>query len=198
MLLRRPNSLIISCYMKIVAIVGMPGAGKSLVARLFIEKGFTRIRFGDLTDREIKSRGLPPGEQSERAVREALRQEHGMAAYARLNKPVIDAVLEQGNVVIDGLYSWDEYRFLKEAYNDTFSVVAVWSSPATRYARLAGRAERPLSRDEAVSRDHAEIENLAKGGPIAMADYTIVNEAPPDNLRRQVNNIVRRLANGTS
>ena len=39
--------------MKVVSIVGMAGAGKSEVAAVFEEKGFTRIRFGDVTDEEM-------------------------------------------------------------------------------------------------------------------------------------------------
>lgn len=44
--------------MKVISIVGMTGAGKSEVARLFEENGFTRIRFGDVTDEEIRYHGL--------------------------------------------------------------------------------------------------------------------------------------------
>ena len=44
--------------MKVVSIVGMTGAGKSEVARVFEENGFVRVRFGDVTDEEISKRGL--------------------------------------------------------------------------------------------------------------------------------------------
>ncbi|MBI2328676.1 MAG: AAA family ATPase, partial [Chloroflexi bacterium] len=80
--------------MKVVSIVGMAGAGKSEVAELFQQSGFTRIRFGDVTDQEIKKRGLELNEKNERYVRELLRQEQGMDAYARLNLPRIDSVLK--------------------------------------------------------------------------------------------------------
>jgi len=99
-----------------------------------------------------------------------------MAAYAKLNLPRIDRSLKSSNVVVDGLYSWEEYIFLKEYYGKQFTTVAVWASPATRHARLARRANRPLTLEEAASRDKSEIENSNKGGPIAMADFTIVNE----------------------
>jgi len=179
--------------MKIVSIVGMPGAGKSEVARVFEEKGFTRIRFGDLTDREVKKRGLDLNEKNERNVRESLRIEHGMAAYAKLNLPAIDEALKRGDVVIDGLYSWEEYTFLRKHYGGDFAVVAVWSPPATRYARLARRRERPLTPEEADGRDKAEIENVNKGGPIAMADFTLLNESSLDSLRREVEKVIARL-----
>lgn len=181
--------------MKVVSIVGMAGAGKSEVARLFEQSGFTRIRFGDVTDREVASRGLELNEENERHVREELRRKQGMAAYARLNLPAIDAALEKSDVVIDGLYSWEEYRFLKEHYGDGFIVVAVWASPEKRYGRLAGREKRGLTREEAASRDRAEIENLNKGGPIAMADFTIVNESSLADLNRGARKVINRLKN---
>lgn len=176
-----------------VAIVGMPGAGKTEVAQIFEENGFTRIRFGDVTDEEIRKRGLELNEKNERHIRELLRQKHGMSAYAQLNLPRIDSALEHSNVVIDGLYSWEEYTFLKTYYGENFYVVAVWASPKTRYTRLSGRANRRLSQEEAISRDWAEIENTNKGGPIAIADFTVINESSLENLKKEVKGIISKL-----
>ena len=179
--------------MKVVSIVGMAGAGKSEVARLFQENGFTKIRFGDITDEEVKKRGLELNEENERCIRELLRQEHGMAAYAKLNLPAIDSALGYSDVVIDGLYSWEEYTFLKAYYREDFYVVAVWASPKTRYARLASRANRPLTSEEALGRDRAEIENINKGGPIAMADFTIINEFSLEDMVKATKAVIARL-----
>ena len=179
--------------MKVVSIVGMTGAGKSEVSRVFEENGFTRIRFGDLTDEEMKKRGLKPSEENERLVRELLRQEQGSAAYAKLNLPRIEQALKSSDVVIDGLYSWEEYTYLKARYGEKLYLVAVWSSPKTRYARLTSRSSRRLTLEEAISRDRAEIENIAKGGPIAMADFTIINESSLQNLRQEAKRIISAL-----
>lgn len=179
--------------MKVVSIVGMAGSGKSVVARVFEQAGFKRVRFGDITDQEVKKRGLPLNEENERNVREQLRKEHGMAAYAVLNLPRIEALLKSSNVVVDGLYSWEEYILLKERYGDSLKLIAVWASPSTRYKRLAGRAIRPLTAEQAASRDKAEIENSKKGGPIAMADYTLVNESSIEDLERQARQVLAAL-----
>jgi len=179
--------------MKVVSIVGMTGAGKSEVARLFEENGFVRIRFGDVTDEEIGKRGLELNEENERYIRELLRKQHGMSAYARLNLPRIDSALKHSDVVIDGLYSWEEYTFLKSYYGEDFYVVVVWASPRTRYARLSSRSNRRLTLEEAASRDGAEIENINKGGPIAMADFTIINESSIENLKKEAKRIISRL-----
>ena len=179
--------------MKVVSIVGMSGSGKSEVARLFGDRGFITVRFGDITDEEVKKRGLELNEENERQVREELREKQGMAAYAKLNLPRIDDALKKANVVVDGLYSWEEYAFLKDYYGDKFTVVAVWTSPKTRYARLGKRRVRPLTATEAAGRDYAEIENMNKGGPIAMADYTISNESSWSDLKEQVAGIIGKL-----
>jgi dephospho-CoA kinase len=179
--------------MKLVAIVGMTGAGKSEVARVFEEHGFKKVRFGDITDQELSNRGLAPNEENERTTREELREKYGMAAYAKLSLPRIESSLKSSNVVVDGLYSWEEYTLLKERYGGKFTVLAVWSSPAARYARLTNRAKRALTLEEATSRDQSEIENINKGGPIAMADFTILNENSLEKLRRETERVVSAL-----
>lgn len=179
--------------MKVVAVVGMPGSGKSEVVSTFKEHDFAVVRFGDITDEALKEKGLELTEENERPVREALRAEHGMAAYAKLSAPRIDAALKNHNVVVDGLYSWEEYIYLKEQYGEDFAVLAVWASPEIRYSRLTGRQVRPLTVKEAAGRDRAEIENLNKGGPIAMADFTVLNEGSLTDLRHQVERTIRKL-----
>ena len=179
--------------MNVVSIVGMAGAGKSEVSKVFEENGFIRIRFGDVTDEEVMKRGLELNEENERHIRELLRKQHGMAAYAELNLPRIDLVRKQSDVVIDGLYSWEEYTFLKTYCGDDFYVVAVWASPRTRYARLIERSDRRLTLEEATNRDRAEVENINKGGPIAMADFTIINESSLEELKKEVKGIISKL-----
>jgi len=179
--------------MKIVAVVGMAGSGKSEVSGLFVERGFIQVRFGDITDDEVKKRGLELNEANERTVRELLRREHGMAAYARLSLPRIDSALAKSDVVIDGLYSWEEYIFLKGKYDDHLHILAVWASPKVRYDRLMRRAERKLTFEEAVSRDRGEIEAINKGGPIAMAEFTVINESKLEDMKQSVERIISRL-----
>ncbi|MFC1860321.1 AAA family ATPase [Chloroflexota bacterium] len=179
--------------MKVVAVVGMTGSGKSEVAKMFEEDGFARIRFGDVTDEGVRRRGLELTEENERKVRELLRKEYGMAAYAMLNLSRIDLARKQSDVVIDGLYSWDEYTFLKTYCGGDFFVVAVWASPKTRHARLATRSNRGLTLEEAANRDRAEVENIDKGGPIAMADFTVVNESSLKELKKEVKGVISRL-----
>ncbi|MFA4873523.1 MAG: AAA family ATPase [Patescibacteria group bacterium] len=184
----------------VVAIVGMTGAGKTEAASVFVSLGWQMIRFGQITLDELKKRNLPVNETTERMVREELRRMHGMAAFAVMNLPKIDALLMKGPVVIDGLYSWSEYKILKERYGDRLQVLAICASPATRHQRLEHRADRhqgdndkrfrSFSRAESQSRDYAEIENLEKGGPIAMAEYAIVDEGKLEEFQESIRQII--------
>ncbi len=179
--------------MKVVAIVGMAGSGKSEVTRVFEEHGFKKVRFGDITDEELNKLGLEPNEASERYVRQQLRRRHGMAAYAELNLPKINSSLGASHVVVDGLYSWEEYMLLKEYYGEGCTTAVVWASPATRYRRLTSRQVRPLTLEEAASRDKSEIEDSNKGGPIAMADFAIVNDTSLEEMERQTERVISAL-----
>lgn len=179
--------------MKVISVVGMAGSGKSEVARIFENNGFAKVRFGDITDEEISKRGLELNEENERYIRRQLRKEHGMSAYAKLSLSRIDYLLESKDVVVDGLYSWEEYTLMKGCYGADFYVVAVWSSPEERYERLIKRQVRPLTMEEAVSRDIVEIEDTNKGGPIAMANFLIVNGSSLEDLKKQTEEVIAAL-----
>jgi dephospho-CoA kinase len=174
----------------LLVIVGMAGSGKSSIAQHLKQKGWHVIRFGEMTMRELKSRNLPINEANERAVREELRTIHGMDAYAKLWLPTIVETLSVGPTVIDGMYSWDEYRFLRNHFGSQMTVVAIFTARPLRYARLSQRPDRPLSTEEVEQRDFAEIENVEKAGPIAIADYTIVNDGTEEDLLLAVDRLL--------
>ncbi len=161
----------------ILAFVGMPGAGKSEAAIYLEQKGIPFVRFGDVTDEEVRALGLPLTPDNERMVREKLRKELGMAAYAIKAKPRIQQLVRTHPVVVlDGLYSWEEYVLLKGEFLG-LTLVHVYSEPTKRYDRLSHRPMRPVPIEKCRERDIAELENLNKGGPIAIADYLIENNS---------------------
>jgi dephospho-CoA kinase len=180
----------------LVALVGMSGAGKSSAARHFARKGWRIVPFGEITMRELASRGLPINEANEKAVREELRTIHGMDAFAKLSLPEIREAHAAGPLLIDGLYSWAEYKYLNEQLGRRLVIVAIYTTRALRYARLSQRTERPLTLGEAEQRDFAEIENVEKGGPIAIADYTILNDGTEEDLIAEVDRLLATIEAG--
>ena len=177
-----------------LALVGMPGAGKSLCARHLEVKGYFQYRFGSIVVDEVARRGLPLTPDNERIVREEFRANEGMDAIAKRALPILRQALERQNcIVIDGLYSWSEYKTLHSELGGELIVAAIVSERALRYARLTERSERPLTLAEAEQRDYQEIEKLEKGGPIALADYTLLNMGAPDELLRALDALIERL-----
>lgn len=159
----------------VLALVGMPGAGKSEVASYLAEKGFPFVRFGQITEDEVRRRGLPLTQANEQLVREAIRREEGMGAYAVRAKPQIEELLkDHSTIVIDGLYSWEEFLILRGEFPGLV-LIHIFAEPKIRYERLVKRPTRPLPIEEGFARDKAELEGLNKGGPIALADYLIDN-----------------------
>lgn len=178
----------------VLAIVGMAGAGKTEAVLYLKKKNIFFVRFGEITDEGVKKLGLPLTPDNEKIFREKIRKELGMAAYAIKAKPKIDELIAKHDAIaIDGLYSWEEYVFLKKKFPG-LTLIHVFASPQTRYGRLSSRPVRPLPLDKCYKRDVAEIETLNKGGPIAIADYLIENDS--DNLKdlySQIDNLLNSL-----
>lgn len=171
----------------------MPGSGKGTCTDYLAAKGYEMIHFGNIvTQDEIPRRGLELNEANEKLVREDLRAKGGKGVLAKMVIEKIENINKEV-VVLDGLYSWTEYKILNEKYGKNLVLIAVYTPKNERYERLQTREYRPLSEDEATSRDIAEIENLEKGGPIAYSDHLIQNTGTPQDLTDQVDQLLRSI-----
>ena len=180
-----------------LALVGMPGAGKSVCAAHLAAKGIFTLRFGGVVIDEVRRRGLAVTAANERIVREDLRSRHGMAAMARLSLPQLkDALASQPLIVIDGLYSFSEFKYLRQHLDARLVLLAIAAPRHLRYHRLARRTERPLTPTQASQRDIQEIETLEKGGPIAIADYTLVNDGDVGSLLHRLDRVLAEVTAG--
>lgn len=177
----------------IIAFVGMSGAGKSEAAEYLKEKGIPFIRFGSFTDEGVKELGLEINPDNERMVREKFRKDLGMAAYAIKAESKIAELLNDANLIgIDGLYSWEEYVYLKEKFPNLI-LVHIFAEPSVRYARLLKRPIRPVPYKKSRERDIAELEKLNKGGPIAIADYMIQNEGDLEDMKKKIDVLLGKI-----
>jgi len=175
----------------VVAVVGLAGSGKTDATERFIACGFSRVGFNDPLYEELERRGLTRTQENERPIREELRREFGMGVMALRALPFVEASVEEGkNVVIESMYSWSEYKIVKERFGNNFKVLAIFAPPALRYERLEKREVRPLSVEEARMRDYSEIENIEKAGPITMSDWTIQNTGSREEFLKGVDRII--------
>lgn len=174
----------------------MAGAGKTSVSSYFRDKyRFGYLRFGDVVEQGARELG-GVNEQNERTFREQIRKELGMKAMAVKAAPLIKELFKtHENIVIDGIYSWEEYEYLRQEYPKLL-LLLVYATPTTRYRRLANRPIRPLHPEEARSRDIAELINLHKGGPIALADFLVVNEGSLDELHKKLDDVLSQMTQG--
>jgi len=175
---------------KIIAIVGMCGSGKSVASDILEDLGYKKVYFGGVTMEKLREQNIPVTPENEKVMRENLRKEYGMGAYAIILLPKIKELANYNNVVLDGLYSWDELKILKEELGDKLSVISIMTDKKIRYDRLSKRNVRPLTYEEAIKRDISEIENIAKAGPIAYADYYIDNNYDLECYKKRLLNIL--------
>lgn len=180
---------------KVIAFVGMPGAGKSYCVDYLVKKGFPSVYFGGITVDEVKNRGMEVNEMNEKTVREELRANEGLGVMANRIIKKIDALAAQGQhkVVADGLYSWTEYKIFKDRYGKNVTVIAIAAPRHLRHDRLTHLPVKPFTDDEVTSREYAEIENIEKGGPIANADYTIVNDGRPETMLNKLDTVLTEI-----
>lgn len=180
---------------QIVAFVGLTGSGKSSAVEYLTEKGIPKVYFGGIVLDEVKRRGLELTQENEQPIREELRETEGKDfVVKRIVKQIHDLIdAGQHRIVADGLYTWTEYKVLKHEFPGELTVVAVVTPKHERKARMAKRPVRPLTSDEVDKRDWAEIENIEKGGPIAIADYFVHNDQDVSHLQNQLDHVLSQI-----
>jgi len=173
----------------IVAITGMPGAGKSTAAKALEAHGFKRIVMGDVIREETRRRGLEPDEKNTGKVMLELREKYGAGAVAEVCLRSLKAMKEDV-AIVDGIRSFAEVEvFAKHA---RFKLLAIHASPERRFKLLTERArsDAPTSRASFDERDKREL-LIGVGNAVALADETISNEhAIPDELGRKAVELV--------
>lgn len=173
---------------KIIALVGLAGSGKSSAVEYLTEKGFPKIYFGGVIYKAMDEAGIEKTWDNQQQFREEIRRREGKDfVIKRVIKNIHDLInAGQNKIVLDGLYTWSEYKFLKHEFPGQVVVIAIVTPKYLRYQRMAKRIERPMQPHEVDQRDWSEIENLEKGGPIAIADYFVINDGSLEQLRQKI------------
>lgn len=182
---------------KIVAIVGMSGSGKSIAVDYLTTLGYPKIYFGGMIYKEMEKRGIErtADGKSEKAFREMIRETEGKDWVARQAIAEAKDLIAAGqkHIVLDGIYSWTEYRTILHEFPGVLTLIAVVTPRKLRYERVAKRPDRSFDTNAIRERDYSEIENLEKGGPIAIADYYIMNNGTTEHLETQLKDILKQI-----
>ena len=193
----------ILCYtinmdnVKILAIVGMSGSGKSVAVDYLTAKGYPKVYFGGMIYKEMEKRGIErtvDGE-SEKKFREEIRATEGKDWV--VNQAIAEAkdLIQAGQkrIILDGVYSWTEYRILKREFPKNLIFLALVVDKKLRYARVEARPGRAFDAAAIRERDRSEIENLEKGGPIAAADYYVLNNGSIEALHADIDHVLKEV-----
>lgn len=177
---------------KIIAPVGLAGSGKSSAVEYLSEKGYPKVYVGGLIVQGVIDQGLEVTPENERAYREEMRAKHGKEVFMNMAIDQMHRLIDAGQhtIILDGLYTWTEYKMLKHAFPGELTTIAIVTPKHLRYNRMSRREHRPLQPHEVDERDWAEIENLEKGGPIAIADYFVHNDGSIEKLHQQVDAVI--------
>lgn len=173
--------------MQVMGVTGLPGSGKSVVARVAGNLGMSVIRMGDVIRDEALKRNADIGDT---AVK--LRAEYGKYVVAQRCVEIISESNINSKFIIEGIRSPAEVEIFKKHFPH-FKVIAVYSSPQTRFMRLKRRQRSDDSPDISVfkKRDDREL-NFGIGNVIATSDYMIVNEGPLWKLKKTIKNILKK------
>lgn len=177
--------------MKVIAFVGMPGAGKSVASDVARSMGLPVIIMGDVLREEVKNRDLALTDENVGGVANQLRKEEGMDAIAKRCIPKIEK-LGSRVVVVDGIRGIAEVETFKRAFGDNFALIKIDAPFEVRLERLRRRAR---SDDQGTpgwlkQRDEREL-SWGMGLAIDAASASVVNLEPIEKFQDEIRSVIR-------
>lgn len=175
---------------EVIAISGMPGAGKGVASGAGKKCDCTVLVLGDVIREETERRGLEPTPANMGSVMLDVRTVDGPAAVAKRLLPKIDED-QSSTIIVEGVRSLEELAELRSRYE--VLTVAIHASPKTRFQRLLSRSrsDDPKSWVVFYERDDREL-NVGLGKVIALADVVLVNEGTIAELQSAFMKVLSR------
>ncbi len=176
----------------VVGVAGMPGSGKSLIVTAARSEGYAVIVMGDIVREETKAQGLELNPKNIGKVMLELRKNGGASAIAERCIPKMKRKRNR-KIIVDGIRSLSEVETFKSHFSH-FSLIAVHSSPETRFNRLyrRHRSDDPNGWKLFLERDIREL-NVGLGNAISMAEHLIINESNRNAIKAKARRIFWRI-----
>ena len=176
--------------MVVILLAGMPGAGKEEFLKIAKEKEYKVVRMGDVVRKQAEMADISKEDISigEFANRERKEHHDGIWADRTLSR------VSYKDTVIDGIRSADEVNIFRSELEKDAPIVAIHSSPKTRFERLKDRRreDAPHTRKEFHKRDSRELD-WGLGRIIARADRMIVNEGTLTEFQNKTEKVLEKI-----
>lgn len=167
-----------------------------MIADIAKEKGLRVHSMGDVV-RDHFSRDCPGRDQIETGIfADMERKKHGNEIWARRLIYTLEKELKPDTdlVMIDGMRSSTEKEMFRNRWGADFTIMAVHSSPDTRFKRLAERMRKDDTTDRKRfdERDDREL-GWGLGNIISKADIMLVNESGKETFEQEVCDLIEEL-----
>ncbi len=181
---------------KILGLVGLPGAGKTTIAKYLEKKGYVRITLSDFIKKEAEKHGIKEftGEVLQDYGNQ-MREKFGPQILAQLAFKML-RTNGYNKVVIDGIRNLYEVAYLQ--VENSFTLIGAAARPKIRYKRLLDRSNKPWSgsfldflhyerREESLG---SKETGLRVSECLKKADYSIENNKTIEELQRAVDGVL--------
>ncbi|MFX1303830.1 MAG: AAA family ATPase [Promethearchaeota archaeon] len=174
--------------MKILAIVGLPGSGKTTAIEAIKDLGLV-VTMGDIIRNEAKNRNLEPSGKNIGKIAKELRKKRGPAIIAEMCVDTIKNLKNEEVIFVDGIRSLSEVNTFRKFWK--FPIIAILVDEEKRFNRLfkRGRSDDPKNLDDLKERDKREIQ-FGLDEVIKNADYTIMNDSTIEDFKIKTREIV--------
>lgn len=180
--------------LKVIGIVGLPGSGKTEVAKALAKLDVPSVRMGDVVWGELKRRGKSINEANVAKVSNEFRKREGMGAIAKRCVPLIEASGSgKRAVVVDGIRGIAEVNEFRKKFGRNFHLIAIWANEEVRYRRIASRkrADDSITRESFRKKDLREL-SWGLGGAIALSDVMFINEGTIEELHMRATDFFKK------
>lgn len=171
-----------------IAIVGMPGSGKSEFVNVALEFGYNFISMGDIVREETVKRGYLLENSGKLA--QILRDEKGLDAIAVLT---LEKIRESNKdkFLIEGIRGIKEIERFREEID--FFLIGIHTSPKIRFERLKyrEREDDPKTYGDFQERDLREL-SWGLGQALALSDVIINNNETLEKFRENIIKVIKK------
>ncbi|MHA2181621.1 MAG: AAA family ATPase [Promethearchaeota archaeon] len=173
--------------MKILAIVGLPGSGKTTAIEAIKDLG-TVVTMGDIIRDEAQRRNIKPSGPNLGQIAQQLRQDGGPGIIAKHCVELINKMKED-IIFVDGIRSLAEVSVFRKFWK--FPIIAITVNEKKRLRRLLKRfrSDDPNNLVELKERDLRELK-FGLDNVIREADYKIKNNSTVEELKKKTRIIV--------